>query len=207
MIKFKIFVNFEKEEQYLNEMSLNGFALVKYNSLGVYTFKNIEPKAMNYKVDYRVFKNKMQFEEYVTLFDDAGWEHVYGTKSSGSQYFLPKSNTEQNSDIFSDKESKAERHKRLYAQCVSSFTLMLVYLIITMPSASKNYSLFDFNTWYFTPGIWDKSGSDFWRAFIFETPFVVLRIAPFVVFLILTVVYGVWAFKADMLYRKSKTGK
>ncbi len=28
---------------------------------------------------------------------------------------------------------------------------------------------------YQTPGLWEKTAADFWRAFLFETPFAVLR--------------------------------
>jgi len=46
---------------------------------------------LNYKIDYRIFKDKKEFDNYIALFEDAGWKHVYGTKNSGNQYFLPMS--------------------------------------------------------------------------------------------------------------------
>ena len=83
MKKFKLIADFEKEELFLNDMAKNGYRLEKYNSLGMYTFKRAEPQNTNYRVDYRTFNNNAQFEEYCTLFNDAGWEHVYGTRRSG----------------------------------------------------------------------------------------------------------------------------
>lgn len=88
MKKFKIIADFEKEEQFLNNMAQKGYYLEKYNSLGVYIFKRIEPQNLCYRIDYRTFSNNAQFENYCTLFQDAGWEHVYGTRRSGSQSFF-----------------------------------------------------------------------------------------------------------------------
>ena len=200
MKKFKLIADFEKEEQFLNDMSNKGYRLKKYNSLGMYSFTEIEPQNSNYRVDYRKFKNKSQFDEYRILFQDAGWEYVYGTHRSGSQYFLPISGEAQTDDIFSDEESKSDRYKRFSAQCFSSMALMLVwFIIITTPN---NWSLWDVRTWYFADGLWEMTGSLFWKAFLFETPFVILRVAPLVVFLLLAVLYGYWAVKAKNLLKK-----
>jgi len=198
MKKFKIIADFAKEEQFLNDMAKRGYRLEKYNSLGVYTFRRAELQNLSYRIDYRTFSNSAQFENYCTLFQDAGWEHVYGTKRSGSQYFLPIPDRVQTDDIFSDKESKAGRYRRFSAQCFTSLTLMIVWLIILMPDS---WSFRDVRSWYFTDGLWDMSGSLFWKAFLFETPFVILRVVPFLVFLLLAVLYGYWALKARNLYK------
>lgn len=199
MRKFKIFVDMDKEEQYLNKMAKNGYILKNYSSFGVYTFVKSEPKDLHYRIDYRVFNKKREFEEYKTLFEDAGWEHISGTTYSGGQYFLPKSENADLSDIFSDVESKSARYKRFVDQCIGVFMCMLVYIAIILGSCGFNFN----NLGYLTPGLWEKTGIAFWRAFIFETPFVVLRFLPFILFMVLTVVYGYWAFEAQKLYKKS----
>ena len=73
---FKVFVDLDKEEKYLCEMAEKGYLFVKYSYWRVYTFEPTEPKTLNYRVDYRYFSSKAQFEEYVTLFEDSGWEHI-----------------------------------------------------------------------------------------------------------------------------------
>lgn len=200
MKKFKLIADFEKEEQFLNDMAKKGYRLKKYNSLGVYTFEIAEPQDLHYRIDFRSFSNKAQFEDYCALFQDAGWEHVYGTRNSGSQYFLPIPNRAQTDDIFSDKESKAGRYKRYAAQCYSSLMLMLIFFMISSPDS---WALWDVGNWYFTDGLWDMTGSLFWKAFLFETPFVILRIAPPIIMLILAVLYGYWAVQAKRLYKKT----
>lgn len=201
MKKFKLIADFEKEEQFLNDMAKKGYRLKKYNSLGMYTFMSAEPQNSSYRVDYRKFSNNAQFEEYCTLFQDAGWEHIYGTRRSGSQYFLPISDKAQTDDIFSDEESKAGRYKRFSAQCFTSLTMMIVWFFIIMP---ENGALWDVKSWYFTNGLWEMTGSLFWKAFLFETPFVILRVVPPIVFLLLAVLYGYWAVKAKNLLRRYK---
>lgn len=201
MKKFKLIADFEKEEQFLNDMAKKGYRLKKYNSLGMYTFMNAEPQNSSYRVDYRKFSNNTQFEEYCTLFRDAGWEHVYGTRRSGSQYFLPISGKAQTDDIFSDEESKAGRYKRFSAQCFTSLTMMIVWFMIITP---ENGALWDVKSWYFTNGLWEMTGSLFWKAFLFETPFVILRVVPPIVFLLLAALYGYWAVTAKNLLRRYK---
>jgi hypothetical protein len=207
---FKVFVDLDKEEKYLCEMAEKGYLFVKYSYWGVYTFEPTEPKTLNYRVDYRYFSSKAQFEEYVTLFEDSGWEHIYGTQSSGSQYFIPKQDANQTEDIFSDRVSKADRYKRLSIICLVSACALFAVIFTTVLYTTKNigWAAFDFHNWYLTPDLWEKTGSDFWKAFLFETPVAIMRVImdaiPTLAMLFLTVVYGCWAFKAWRLYRKQK---
>ncbi len=117
MLKFKFFVDMEQEEEYLNAMAKKGYMLKKYNSSGFYSFIKGTPQDLHYKIDYRVFNKKSDFENYKMLFQDAGWIHVFGTKYSGGQYFLPAKGSN-NHEIFSDIESRAARYTRLINQCL-----------------------------------------------------------------------------------------
>jgi hypothetical protein len=195
MRKFKIIADFEKEEHFLNDMAEKGYYLEKYNSLGVYTFRRIEPQKLSYRIDFRTFSNNAQFENYCTLFQDAGWEHVYGTRRSGSQYFLPIPGKAQTDDIFSDKKSKAGRYRRFSKQCGASLLWMIVWLMLLQPSWSGK-------TWYFT-ALRNMPGSLLWKAVLFETPFIILCAAPAVVLFLLAALYGYWALKARNLYKEA----
>jgi hypothetical protein len=175
---FKIFTDIDREEAYLRDMALKGQQLVRYTSYGVYIFRAAEPAPLNYRVDYRIFPNKEQFEEYLTLFADAGWQHVCGDYQSGSQYFLPRPDVVQTEDIFSDEESRAARYKRF-----GLFNLFVALLSATYAFAFRPITIeafgwlsVDLPDWYLTPGLWELSGLAFWRALLFETPFVIGRI-------------------------------
>lgn len=202
MKKFKVFVDISEEEKYLNEMANKGYFLKKYSSFGRYHFVEGEPKDLHYRVDYRVFKKKDDFDDYISLFKDAGWNHVYGTCQSGSQYFLPKSQ-DSTEDIFSDVESKAGRYLRFMKATILGLISFVVSLIIIFFSANFNLSKLTF----LTPGLWDMHGGEFWRAFWFELPFVLLRTIPPIILIIFTIVYGVWAIQAKKLYKAALSKK
>jgi hypothetical protein len=204
---FKIFVDMDKEEDYLRKMASQGWQFVRYSTWGFYTFQKAEPAMLNYRVDYRSFNNGQSFDEYVTLFDDAGWTHVGGTRSSLNQYFLPKPDAEQAEDIFSDRASKAARHKRLASiwGVVAFAWLAITFAYSVVGITSPDAQFFDYRSWYLTPGLWEKTGFDFWRAFWFETPFALLRSGwSFLLPLLMTVICGCWAVKAWWLYQRRR---
>ncbi|WP_230875122.1 hypothetical protein [Lysinibacillus cavernae] len=60
-------------------------------------------------------------------------------------------------------------------------------------------SLFSIKAAYYTPGLWDKEGLAFLFAFIFETPFALLRFIPPWLFLATCGMYVVVYYR----YRKS----
>lgn len=197
MKQFKIFTDFEKEEQYLNSMAKQGYILKKYSLLGFYHFTDGEPQDLKYRIDYRYFKKQKDFEDYKALFEDAGWEHVYGTKYSCNQYFLPKDNNADN-NIFSTEESATSRYKHLYEVCYLTVVAALIYFIFVLASNKFNLS----NMAFLTPGLWEKTGAEFWNAFFFELPFAILRILPSVLLLTIGTAYAIWASKAKKIYKQ-----
>lgn len=88
MKKWMFFTNFEKEEKWLNEMAKQGYQIIKKSFYSnMYEFKTIEPENSIIKIDYRKFNKIEEYKNYLTLFEDSGWEHLAGTKKSGYQYF------------------------------------------------------------------------------------------------------------------------
>jgi hypothetical protein len=173
MRKIKFFVDLDKEERWLNEMAKQGYVLTG-KSMG-YTFDKDEHNQAVIRIDYRTFKRKEDFNNYLTLFEDSGWTHLSGTKQSGSQYFM-KNEHSSTEDIFSDVDSKAGRYKRLadmWASLASGFAPLMMILIIT--DTIDPLSFMNPKSFYYTPGLWDKAGADFWQSFLFETPFALFR--------------------------------
>lgn len=174
MVKFKFFTDFDKEEKWLSAMAGMGYKFIGKSTFG-YKFKRAEPEQAVIKIDYRIFKRQEDFEDYRALFEDCGWQHIAGTKSSGYQYFR-KADENGSEEIFSDAQSKAARYKRLSEMCIS-----LAGSFIPILAALYSTDLIDLEafinpkTLYLTPGLWQKTGTDFWRAFLFETPFALLR--------------------------------
>ncbi|MGV3464273.1 MAG: DUF2812 domain-containing protein [Heyndrickxia sp.] len=108
---FKLFWAWQddQENKWLEKMAEEGWKLIKYNFL-VYTFAKMEPKKYIYKTDFKNNQNH-DLQEYLALFEDAGWEHV--TQYAGWHYFRTEPGKAKTPDIYSDSNSKMEMFRRL----------------------------------------------------------------------------------------------
>jgi hypothetical protein len=191
----------EKEEQWLNRLLQEGWILSKKNVR--YEFIESNDKSGSIKIDYRTFKTKKDLVDYILLFEDSGWEHVAGDKNSGKHYFI-KTDNNADLEIFSDQRSKAERYKRMADVW---FNLAIAYFPIAVTLYLTKFvefkSLFNPQSLYLTPGLWEMTGNTFWKAFIFETPFALARGLVWIVFPILIILYIIFAIRAHTQYKKS----
>jgi hypothetical protein len=164
--KLKLFYNLKKEEKWLNDMLEEGYILSK-KSIS-YKFEKCMTKGM-IRVDFRSFSKQKDFVDYQLMFEDSGWQHIVGSKSSGTQYFY--NTDESDTEIFSDELSQLGMLKRRARYWVIFSIVMSILLtqatfgqIFVMPKA-----------FYLTPDLWSMSGKMFWLAFWFETPFALSR--------------------------------
>ena len=199
MRKFKLFIDYDKEETWLTEMAKKGYELESV-SFG-YKFRSIQPENFTYRTDYRNFKKRADFIDYCILFEDTGWKHIAGTKYSGVQYFKKISENAED-DIFSDAISKAGRYKRLSKMWME---LALSYFVISVSYLSTIQinlnTMLNPKLLYYTPGLWDKSGAGFWGRFLFETPFAFFR--GYVVLMpLITVLFAYLSIKSRRIYNK-----
>lgn len=201
MKKIKFFLDFGKEEKWLNEMEQNGYSFEK-KSLFYYFTKTSAPGGI-VKMDYRYFKNRKDFADYVAMFEDSGWKHISGTKSSGTQYFRLVSR-EGDEDIFSDARSRAGRYKRISDVWLSNAVCLAAVFIALVPQGTAGMqNLLHPKEWYFTPGLWEMKGLSFLWAFLFETPFAVLRACSWLLCILFAILYGIFGVKSLLAYRKS----
>ena len=201
MYIFKIFINYTKEEKWLNEMCKKGYEVT--NASFGYTFKNINPEDIPYRIDYRTFMTKQDFIDYCTMFEDSGWKHILGSKSSGKQYFKKVSENSED-DIFSDNISKADRYKRasnIWLSFAISYFVILTSLALTR--AINLNAFINPKELYYTPGLWKSTGLTFWRKFLFETPFALGRGFVWLIFPISIAIYLYCIFKALKLYKET----
>ena len=54
---------------------------------------------------------------------------------------------------------------------------------------SSGVNVFNPQSWYLTPGLWQMRGQQFWQAFWFETPWALLRVIPVYAFGVASCVY------------------
>jgi len=86
MTKFKVFIDFDKEERWLERWAARGWLLTSASYLR-YRFAARPPQQVTMRIDYRTFKDNQSFLDYCAMFEDSGWLHVGGTRRSGAQYF------------------------------------------------------------------------------------------------------------------------
>lgn len=124
---FKLFAYWQdsKEEEWLNQMAKDGWLLKDYRFF--YIFKKSEPGNYVYKTDYKTLKNK-EFEEYKTIFKDAGWEHA--AQFAGWHYFRTKAENGALPDIYSDTDSKIQKYTSLLKTIsFAYFALAAIFLL------------------------------------------------------------------------------
>lgn len=206
MKKHKFFTTFEEEENWLNDMAKQGYQFIKKKSFG-YEFVSAPPENETIRIDYRSFNKQEDFEDYCALFEDSGWKHIAGTKSSGYQYFKRASHPG-GEDIFSDVGSKAGRYKRL-----ADMWFMLAVCFLPILAALLITNMIDYGQFlepkslYLTDGLWALDGAAFWRAFLFETPFVLFRSVTAIIFPASIFLYLYFAFRANKKYKNSQEHK
>lgn len=177
---FKVFFDIEKEEQWLNKHLQEGYRCTNISGLGIYTFEKTDKRYVM-RLDYQDYIPKKKFMEYKGIYGDFGWNHIEGHRLGGRQYWQ-KEDDNQN-EIFSDRQSISNYYKRLMGY---SFMLFLLFLVISVP-----------NKWgdLYHDGLWSMNGSLFWKDFLFETPFVLLKLSP----MLIAVLFGIGFYK---FYRK-----
>lgn len=122
----------EKEETWLHEMAKEGLHLQGMGLPGSYVFEVGEPRDDYYRMDF--ITDRKDYENYLQLFKDAGWEHI--GEMGGWQYFRTNGRGNAVPEIYTDKDSKAQKYQRL-------ITILIVFLpifftIITRPVDSTS---------------------------------------------------------------------
>lgn len=205
MKKFKLFLRFENEEKWLEHMANQGWILSRKSLF--YYFRKVAPEAKTIRIDYREIKSAKDFSDYCTLFEDSGWKHIAGTKSSGTQYFL-KENDDSTEDIFSDTLSRAGRYKRLSSMWLSCAIIFIPFLLSLNSGGWINFNTMSApKEWYLTPGLWKLEGLSFWWAFLFETPFALMRGIGWLIPIIMALICVGFAIKSRLLYRSETISK
>lgn len=196
--QYQLFLSFEKEEAWLEEQSRQGWHLVKASSGWKYVFEQGQPEERVYKIDFRFFKRQEEMGEYVTLFEDSGWHCVSPQKGSYNYYFYTTRKEGSQTDIFSDQASRAQRYLRYAQYSLLSFIPFLpIYTALYANGAIKIQEL-----GYLTPGLWEMQGMQFWRHFLFETPFAVLRVAGGLLPLLIVLLFAFFSLRFYFHYRK-----
>ena len=204
MKKFKLFSTYESEENWLAKQAQEGNIFIKKGLL--YKFVKQTPQKVSFGIDYRTFRKKVDYIDYLSLFEDTGWQHKSGSMYSGTQYFTRESAEQEDNSIFSDRPSPWVRYKKKAASYLQSATIILMILVVEHLLGQMDLSMILHPSRLFlTPGLWEKTGQAFWNSFLFELPFaLIFRLLPLLLILaliILSFISGLWALH---IYRSHK---
>lgn len=122
----------EKEEDWLREMAKEGLHLQSLGFPGKYTFKVGEPRNDYYRMDF--ITDRKDYQNYLQLFKDAGWEHI--GEMGGWQYFRTSAKEAAIPEIFTDKSSKVRKYQRVSAALIL-FLPISIFLMI-QPTGRSN---------------------------------------------------------------------
>lgn len=204
---FKVFLNFDHEEQWLTEMLGSGHKLCA-NIFG-YRFSTAQDSERKrcIRMDYREFSSRGSYNDYLQLMEDFGWEHICGSKGSGKQYFMEKAEGLglEKAELFSTEESKGERYRSLMRLTFSmACCYFALWLSIAQSQGFRVLDLFNPSVYYFTPGLWEMKGPRFVGAFLFETPFALMRGYLWVFMLAVTCLFAMQALYGFMQVRRMR---
>ncbi len=110
-----------QEEAWLEQMSRQGFHLTKPRVLGQYDFIQGQPWEYVYRLDFRDAMKRKDKDGYLRLFADDGWEYLGET--NGWQYFRKGLASGEETELFTDPDSKVQKYNRY-----------LTYLGVIFPS-------------------------------------------------------------------------
>ncbi len=121
--KYKLFWAWQddKEEAWLSQMSQEGLHLSSLGFPGFYWFTAGEPANYTYRLDF--VTDPKDYQNYLQLFKDAGWEHL--GRMVGWQYFRTLAGEGELPEIYSDPDSKIQKYRRLLAYLAVFFPLMI----------------------------------------------------------------------------------
>lgn len=187
MNKYRLFIDPEKEEMWINKIQQDGYRLVSNMLDFIYTFEETDEKYIT-RTDYQNHMSKEKYDEYLNIHEEFGWEHIRGGRFGMTQQIWSKIE-DGNDTLFSDRDSKINFYKRQMNFTGSLAFLFLIYSFIFEPVTGNNLFL--------TSGLWDMQGTEFWRAFLFELPFAIMRFLPAILFPIAAVLFFVSYYKLD----------
>lgn len=187
MNKYRLFIDPEKEEIWVNKIQQDGYRLVSNTLDFIYTFEETDEKYIT-RTDYQNHMSKEKYDEYLNIHEEFGWEHIRGGRFGMTQQIWSKIE-DGNDTLFSDRDSKINFYKRQMNFTGSLAFLFLIYSFIFEPVTGNNLFL--------TSGLWDMQGTEFWRAFLFELPFAIMRFLPAILFPIAAVLFFVSYYKLD----------
>ncbi|MCC2254212.1 DUF2812 domain-containing protein [Ruminococcus sp. CLA-AA-H200] len=141
MIKFRLYLNKDKETEWLNSMVRKGWALTGFK-LGFYTFSPCEPGEYIYQID---FGDKLYFasEEYRELMSDVGAEIVV---LWGWWIILRRKAAEGPFELYTDRESMIEHYTKIRQMLIAVGIIETVCMLMQVMALIQGEMIAVFTT-------------------------------------------------------------
>ena len=124
--KLKLFLDLDKELEYINEMNKQGWKLVYLKGGILYTFVKTQPNEY-FTVTYTVAKEEVS--KITTFASQCGYESIPHTMDGfGDMLYLTGKKNEVSQDFVSDRDAQIDSYKRNYKKFLI-FTI--IYVIMT----------------------------------------------------------------------------
>lgn len=106
----KLFINYEKEEKWLNEMAAKGYNFINY-TIGTYTFEGGTPGEYIYRIELlKEMPSNPESEAYIKFMEESGIKCI---DTSWRWVFFQKKASDGEFNLFSDYDSKINHYKRI----------------------------------------------------------------------------------------------
>lgn len=129
--------NYDKEENWLNDMSSRGLQLVN-PGIGRYTFEEGVPGAYQYRIEYLdKWPRNPESAAYIRFMEESGIEHVGSIKN---WVYFRKKTSDGPFDLFNDIDSRIRHIKKIFRLMVCLLPILLyctVYEILLSISAGS----------------------------------------------------------------------
>ncbi|MCR5123466.1 MAG: DUF2812 domain-containing protein [Ruminococcus sp.] len=130
--------DYDKEEQYCNDMHAKGWKLVPpsendlFATFGGQKFEECEPENVVYKIGFN--PKRSERESYIQMFEDYGWEPC----GSLNDFYYFRKNADgvspEELDIFSDDESRLDMAKKILR---TKLPIMLILTVCLIPQSFR----------------------------------------------------------------------
>lgn len=127
---FRLFTitDYEKEEQWLHAMFLQGWKLIRVHFQCIYTFTETAPADMTVRLEYSDIPMESR-PDYAVMMKDYGWECLYA--GMGWNYFARPTDAQPvNNELFTDDVSRLAMIRKIFQKRYTALFLLLIFLII-----------------------------------------------------------------------------
>lgn len=138
MIKYRYYIDNQKEQNWLNKLSKEGWALKSF-FLGFYKFEKCEPGEYEYQID--LMPQDVDKQDYYDFMEEIGVEVVC---TWYYWVFLRKKTSSNGSfKLYTDKESLKSHYKNIVRFLKPLMYLELIASLLQLPAIFMNHSKFN----------------------------------------------------------------